>query len=324
MPNVNETVDSYQVRKAYLPYWIYDMGISANVKLTSSRDKPTEPERELLGIGFDCYWPGTNWNPISYLCLSQSLLHNADKLVPFTPDLYKDMEDIEVIPFTVNPIRDLEEHAPQAMEGLELNSLTHKSGTYTLSDAQVRFSAAYPVYWPVYIAQFTDEKSENEPRTIVISAHSNDPPIYQYDPTKPEGVEQWINNGPWIKLDVAEPEWQMGFGANPVMQLVKKFVTEAVGKFESGDIQWDDARIQAYPAYQKQNKDYLQQLFKVWANRNMLARLGGMDQDQKTLGLGGKIGPMKVKTVSEVREEIKTGVADELEKLESLDPLCIK
>ncbi|KAI8877823.1 hypothetical protein K501DRAFT_259739 [Backusella circina FSU 941] len=323
MPDVNESVDSFQVRKAYLPFWIYDMGMTANVKMTSENNSDNlEPERELLGIGFDCYWPGTNWNPMSYLCLSQSLLHNADKLVPFTPDLYSDMDDIEVIPFTVNPIHDLEDRAPQAIEGLQLKSHTHRSATYTLSDAKVRFNAVYPIYWPVYIAQFSDNNNQDDPRTIVISAHSEDPPIYQYDPTKPEGVEQWINNGPWIKLDVAEPAWQMGFGDNPVIQLVKRFATEAVGQYQTGEVHWDDARIQPYPAYQKQNKDYLQQLFKVWSQRNMLVRLEGMDQDQRAFGWGAN--KVKVQKVADIREGIKDGVAAELDKLASLEPLWFK
>lgn len=343
MPDVKESVSSMQVRKAYIPFWYYDMAISADVKPSSTNSTEKEshealtkamgPPRQMLGIGFDCYWPGHTWDPVSYLSFGQSAATRMEKLVPFTSDLYQD-NDVEVIPFTVDPLKDITERAPQALENLTVNSLTHKHGMYTMNNAQVLFNAAYPIYWPVYIAQFTDKKENGEPpKTVVIGAHSNDPPLYQWD-SKKSGAEQWINNGPWVKLDVTEPEWQMGFGNQPPLrQLVQRYLTQVVGEFQTNTVDWKDERIQAYPNYENQNKDYVKQLFKVWAERNMLSRIEGMDENQKTIGLGPVPGTnestsknprLQVKTVSEIRKEIESRVSDELIKLEELEPAWFK
>lgn len=343
MPDVKESVSSMQVRKAYIPFWYYDMAISADVKPSSTNSTEKEspealtkamgPPRQMLGIGFDCYWPGHTWDPVSYLSFGQSAATRMEKLVPFTSDLYQD-KDVEVIPFTVNPFNDITDRAPEALENLTVDSLTHKHGMYTINNAKVLFNAAYPIYWPVYIAQFTDKKeTEEPPKTVVIGAHSNDPPLYQWD-AKKTGSEQWINNGPWVKLDVTEPEWQMGFGNQPPLrQLVHRFLTQVVGQFQTNTVDWEDERIQAYPNYENQNKDYLKQLFKVWAERNMLSRIEGMDENQKTIGLGAVPGTseaasknprLQVKTVSEIRQEIESRVSGELVKLEELEPVWFK
>ncbi|OBZ88364.1 hypothetical protein A0J61_03596, partial [Choanephora cucurbitarum] len=281
-----------------------------------------------LGIGFDCFWPGHSWDPVCYLSLANAL-HLKD-LVPFSSDLYQEKEDIEILPFTVNPLKDIVERAPDALENLSVDSPTHKSGILTLNNAKVLFSSAYPIYWPVYVAQFTEDgKDQDKPKTIVIGAHSNDPPLYQWDMNK-KGMEQWINNGPWVKIDVTEPEWQMGFGAQPPLRhLVHRFLNEVVGHFQTDrSIDWEDERIQAYPSYQNQNRQYLKQLFKVWAERNMLARIEGLDENQRALGLGrGSTESqengrprIQMKTVSEIRNEIENRIGDELARLEELEP----
>lgn len=337
MPDVKESVSSMQVRKAYIPFWYYDMAVSADVMpSTTDKDESQEkfvkamgPPREMLGIGFDCFWPGHTWDPMCYLSFGKSISTRMETLVPFTPGLYED-SDIEIIPFTVNPLADIAERAPEALENLSVNSLTHRHGVYTLNNAKVLFSAAYPVYWPVYVAQFTDEKHkpDDPPKTVVIGAHSEDPPIYQWESSKP-GPDQWINNGPWVKLDVTEPEWQMGFGNQPPLkQLVHRYLTEVVGQFQKTDkIDWEDERIQSYTGYENQNKDYLKQLFKVWAERNMLSRIETMDGDEKTIGLGAKEGKnprLQVRKVSEIRQEIESRVGEEIEKLEQVEPVWFK
>lgn len=336
MPDVKESVSSMQVRKAYVPFWYYDMSISADIAPSSTDEKVSEETllktmgkpRQMLGIGFDCFWPGHTWDPMCYLSFGQSVANVLETLVPFTPGLYQD-SDVEVLPFTVNPFKDLSDRAPEALENVQVNSLVHRNGVYTMSNAQVLFNAAYPIYWPVYIAQFTEDghKEGDPPKTVVIGAHSTDPPLYQWEPTK-SGVDQWINNGPWIKFDVTEPEWQMGFGSHPpVKQLLHRYLTEVIGKFQTNPIDWDDERIQSYTGYQTQNKDYLKQLFKVWAEQSMLSRIETMDDNERAIGVGGKEngGPrLQLKKVSEIREEIESKVGKELETLEHVEPVWFK
>lgn len=337
MPDVKESVSSLQVRKAYIPFWYYDMAVSADITPSTTNENETQEtvvktmgsERQMLGISFDSFWPGYTWDPVCYLSFGQSLTTRLTKLVPFTPDLYND--DIEIIPFTVDPIKDVADRASSALDNLKVDSVTHKNGQYTIHNADVIFNAAYPIYWPVYVAQFTDsENSEEPPKTLVIGAHSNDPPLYQWEPKK-KGLQQWVNNGPWLKVDVTENDWLMGFGnQSPLKNLIKKFEEEAVGNFQTNDVDWDDARIQSYPSYTKQNKGYLQQLFKVWAERSMLSRIENMDENQKTIGVGtssndkDKKPHMQVKTVREIRQDIESRVAGELTKLEELEPEWFK
>ena len=327
-----------QIRKAYIPFWYYDMAVSADVTPSTKNEQESKetllkamgPPREMLGIGFDCFWPGHTWDPMCYLSFGKSLATRMEKLVPFTPDLYEDA-DIEILPFTVNPLEDITKRAPEALENLKVDSITHRDGVYTLNNAKVLFNAVYPIYWPVYVAQFSDEKhnKDDPPKTVVIGAHSEDPPIYQWEPTKP-GVEQWINNGPWVKLDVTEPEWQMGFGNQPPLrQLVERYQTKVTGQFQTTDsIDWDDDRILPYPEYEEQNKDYLKQLFKVWAERNMLSRIETMDGDEKALGVGGKEAGKKAliqyRKVSEIRDEIEGKIGEELQTLEKVEPVWFK
>ncbi|KAI9478812.1 MAG: hypothetical protein EXX96DRAFT_525631 [Benjaminiella poitrasii] len=345
MPQVKESVRDMQVRKAYIPFWYYDMAISADI--TPSSKNPDEPpetmiktmgsKRQALGIGLNCYWPGHTWDPVSYLSFGPSLDNNLSALVPFTSELYEDKGNVEVLPFTVNPFKDLAERAPNALENLKVNLTMHKNGVMTVNNAKVIFNAVYPVYWPVYVAQFTSngqqqQQGEEIQKTIVVGAHSLDPPVYQWDP-KVTGVKQWINNGPWIKLDASENEWQMGLGTQPPLhELEQRFLEQVVGRFQVNEIDWEDERIQAYPNYQKQNKAYLTQLFKVWAERSMLARIEGLDENQKTLGVNKSnssnsvtsVPRIQVKTVKEIREDIESRVIDDLNKLEELEPVWYK
>ncbi|RCI03798.1 hypothetical protein CU098_005337 [Rhizopus stolonifer] len=318
------------------------MAVSADITPSSKDEsesaetilKTMGPARQMLGIGFDCYWPGHVWDPVCYLSLARSPLTRIEDMVPFSPELYESKDDIEIIPFTVNPLVDIVERTPNALEHLTVDSPTHKSGILTMHQAKVLFSSVYPIYWPVYIAQFTvDQKEEDKPKTVVIAAHSDDPPIYQWDSSK-KGAEQWINNGPWVNLDVTEPEWQMGFGAQPPLRyLVHRFLTEVVGQFQTTTIDWDDDRIQAYPNYQHQNREYLKQLFKVWAERNMLSRIEGLDENQRTVGLRrgstaeskDKAKPLiQVQTVGDIRSGIESRVSQELARLEELEPVWYK
>lgn len=325
IPQIQDTVVSMNVRKAYIPVWYYDMAISADIIPFSSEEsseallKAMGPPRQVLGIGFNCYWPGHTWNPVSYLAFTKP---NKDKVfVPFTKDLYENMGDVEVIPFTVDPLRDLGYRAPSVLEGLTVDVPSQRS--FKINNANVLLQAAYPVYLPVYVAQFTGNEDE-DPKTVVVSADNEDPCFYQWEATK-TGAYQWINSGPWINLDVTERVWRMGF-RNPLEQLVKKFLDQAVGHFQTtNEINWEDERIQNIATYEEPNKRYLEQLFKVWSRRNMLALTENLDGDKKAIGFGNKEHPgIKVMKVDEIREDIMKKIGDELNELEKLEPTWYK
>ncbi|KAL0080293.1 hypothetical protein J3Q64DRAFT_1759368 [Phycomyces blakesleeanus] len=319
IPHVEASAKSIEVRMAYMPMWYYDMAVSADViPLDTSGDKETTlkrmgPERQALGIGIDCYWPGHTWSPMSYLSFGQpGMLKKAD-LVPFTNEMVG--EDVQVLPFTVSPLEDLAPNV-SALENLELESKVLK-GTWTIKNPKLAFSACYPIYWPVYIAQFQTEHTENKPTTVVIGGHSPHPPIYKWDESK-SGPEQWINNGPWLNLEVTEHSWQMNFGGSPMAQLLQKYHDNVVGNFSPTKVDWAEKRIQPYPVYHEQNKKYLKQLFKVWAQQNMLTQLGTMKDDELTIGVGDS--KFQFKKAGDFRKDIEKKVGDELEVLEEVEP----
>lgn len=102
-----------------------------------------------------------------------------DTLVPITPELYENEEGIGIVPFTINPLKDIMERAPTALESCELLPTT-------------MIFTAYRIYWPVCIAQYTG-KNENPSSTLLIPAYKDNPPIYQWSSTR-TAIHQWINN----------------------------------------------------------------------------------------------------------------------------------
>lgn len=314
LPQVSDE-SRIQIRKAYLPFWYYDVAIKANVTQESNGQ-----ERELLGVGLNGYWTGHTWDPMCYLSFGFPIQVDSTALQPFSPGDNDD--DIEVIPFTTDPFQDLEDHVSDALEGLRVG---HGKQAVTLSQAQTVFSAAYPLYFPVYIAQVDSDT------VIVVGGQSENPPVFKYMPKEQQQLQRsWLNNSEWIRLDVSDPSWRVGLPVSPLQQLCKMF-TDKVVKAQLADgrdnerkpIPWnDDVRIQSYPDHEKENKGYVGQLFKVWAQQGMLTHLDLMDGNKTTLGMG-KNG-LEMKSAEQFKEEILGSVGDDLKKLEEMEPQWLK
>ncbi|CAO3642449.1 unnamed protein product [Cunninghamella echinulata] len=338
LPKVSET-SNIQMRKAYIPFWYYDMAIKATVKQKSNGE-----EREILCVGLDEYWIGHQWSPMCYLSFGNPISINADTLKPFNQIYEEIMEnknnddnnnnnsnsnsDIEVIPFTTDPIQDLAAYIPTALEGLTLCKDTKNE--CQLSNAELVFGAAYPLYFPVYIAQVDAENKNGLHTVLVIGGHSENPPIFKYDPID-DANEKEKKIGQWIRLDVADQSWRVGYPKSPLQDLLSQFMSQVVNREEDPNlvtkprqpIPWDqDVRIQAYTLHQKENKSYIEQLFKVWAQQNMLTKLDTMDPDKKTIGMGEK--GLEVQTAEKLKETILEKVGEELKKLETLEPHWLK
>ncbi|KAI8098703.1 uncharacterized protein BX664DRAFT_309751 [Halteromyces radiatus] len=321
LPTVSDT-SHIRIRKAYLPIWYYDMAITANV----TRDSDGK-ERELLGVALDGFWTGHTWDPMCYLSFGFPVVLDKTTLRPFTSmyDNVDDKEDIEVIPFSTDPFQDLGDHVSKALEGVHVG---HLKQAMTIGKAALAFGAAYPLYFPVYIGQVRDNKEQ----VIVVAGHSDNPPVFKHTPGN-KGAKQWLNGGNWIRLDVTDPSWRVGAPISPLQELCKIFMDKVVNKMdEDGNptlantsrrpIQWDDTRIQSYVSYEKDNKTYLKQLFKVWAQQRMLSHLEGMDGNRRTFGMGAD--GFVVKTADQFKTEILNKIGDELETLEKVEPLWLK
>lgn len=324
LPDVKQQASSLKMRKAYIPMWLYDMAITASVTPSCNDAKAFEqmgPKREILGIGFDCFWPGMSWDPVCYLSFSKPT--RPEDLVPFEPDLYNDDPSIQVIPFSVNPIRDLVDRVSTINTPLTLAWSSYRDATWTLTEPKVTLSAFYPLYMPVYVAQFWIE-SKKEERTVVIEADRDDPSLYQWDPQQ-SLAKQWINNGSWLNIDVTEPLFR-GSGSivkqTPMLQLIDMFATQVVGSHTDAPLDWDDLRIQSFPRHSSANKTYLQQLYKVWAERNMIARIENLKGTKKALAMG-KDG-IHIRSVERVKQDILDKVGDELKKLEQVEPAWLR
>ncbi|KAI8337032.1 hypothetical protein BC941DRAFT_353428 [Chlamydoabsidia padenii] len=313
LPQVSDA-SRIQIRKAYLPIWYYDMAIRANVTRESDGQ-----ERELLGVGLNGFWTGHTWDPMCYLSFGFPLQVDSASLQPFSADTINNDDDIQVIPFTTDPFQDLEDHvATGALEGL---SVGHGKQAVKLGQADMVFSAAYPLYFPVYIAKVDDDSDT----VIVVGGQSDNPPVFKYKPEQRQ--RPWMNSGEWIRLDVTDPSWRVGLPVSPLQELCKLFVDKAVNDLVTNreprrPIQWDDVRIQSYKDHQKENKGYIEQLYKVWAQQGMLTQLDHMDGDKKTLGMG-KNG-LELKSAEQFKQEILDSVGNDLKKLEALEPQWLK
>ncbi|ORZ13678.1 hypothetical protein BCR42DRAFT_355108 [Absidia repens] len=341
LPQVSNT-SHIQIRKAYLPFWYYDMAIKATV----TRENDDGPERELLAVGLNNYWTGHTWDPMCYLSFGFPLTVDASTLQPFSTIIDNnndddDEEDIDIIPFTTDPFQDL---APQVSSALEGVQVRQTGQVFDISKAELVFGAAYPLYFPVYIAQVESDKDT----VIVVGGQSDNPVVFKYHPEKKSKTtkatdndeemttpastttKHWLNNGEWIRLDVTDPSWRVGLPVSPLQELCKKFMDKVVNKQDGSTlattarkpIAWDDVRIQAYPTYQQGNKDYVQQLYKVWAQQGMLTRLDNVSGNQRTLGMG-KNG-LEMKSADQFKEEILNSVGDDLQKLEQVEPQWLK
>ncbi|CAO3611773.1 unnamed protein product [Cunninghamella blakesleeana] len=349
LPNVTDT-SNIQMRKAYLPFWYYDMAIKATVKHTKSGE-----EREILCVGLDEYWVGHQWSPMCYLSLGFPISIDEKSLKPFNQIYQEIMEnenddddddennkvkkDIEIIPFTTDPIQDLAKYIPTALKGFTIGKGTkHES---ELMNTELVFGAAYPLYFPVYIAQVDSDNKNGLHNILVIGGHSDNPTIFKFDPIDENNNNnknkkmtlsgQWINGGQWIRLDTTDPSWRVGIPISPVQELCKQFMNKVVDRTDEPTlataprqpIPWDDdLRIQPFPHYQKENKNYIEQLFKVWAEQAMLTKLDTMNPDMKTIGVGEH--GLEFLTAEKFKENILAKVGEELQKLESLEPQWLK
>ncbi|KAI9334860.1 hypothetical protein BD770DRAFT_374366 [Pilaira anomala] len=336
-----ECVTSLKVRKAYIPLWYYDIAISANITpsikfknkyLKTMAATIMGPPRQILGVGLNCFWPGHTWDPICYLNCSQLESYYFDSLVPFTPKLYEN-SDIEVIPFTVNPFKDLSDRVPKALENLQVNSSVCFQGTYKINSAQVLFHAAYPIYWPVYVVEYigSGKKEGDLPTTIVLGADNAGPlRTFKWDP-KWSGVYQWKHNNAWTQFGVTEPEWRYkGFlkrNVSILEQLSRRYLVQVVGNFQTKQVNWEDNRILSYTGYRKQNKKYLIKLFEVWIKRGILSRMETMFDNQTILVHGeasDSPGGKRSVSVSEHRKEIRSKIGNDLEELKQREPAWYK
>ncbi|CAM0140784.1 hypothetical protein VKS41_008058 [Umbelopsis sp. WA50703] len=320
-PNVTNQAQDLELRQVYLPFWYFDAAVSATCTLKKSATQEKAVKNEVLGMAFDTYWPGFEFDPLHYVSLGKPHNQDIQDAVPFTPKLYEGRDNVEVFPFTVNPLSDVVDRS-QLVNDFEFSD--ERSLEYSLDDVKVEFSAAYPLYWPVYIAKFTighDEKKEE--RTIVLAAHKDDPFFLQWEPTL-DGPGQWLNNGTWLNADVTEPYLKPPGQRNSLLKASEKYYTNnVIGQFGAGgeNIDWEDKRIQSYPVYHRDNKDYLTEMFKVWAHKSMLHML---KTRKESMASGLKEGEMELLPHETLMDNTRKELATAEEKMKAAEPAWLK
>ncbi|RUS21162.1 tropomyosin like-domain-containing protein [Endogone sp. FLAS-F59071] len=336
-------------RPAYIPFWYYDFAAScttttmvpASVPGDSESNAFTEP---LLVIGLNCFWPAHNWNPLTYLSFGLPHGFDQDELVPFdSVTLGKQLDNVEpeIIPFTESPFTAVIDRL-RSIPSLYLRLVDPRLSIDPRS-VKLEFAAAYPLYWPVYIAEFDapprrrsgmDNAEVETRKTVILSAHNLDPRLCSWDPYR-RGIHQWMNNGTWASVDVTDPVWKlMPLGNTVLRQFEKRFVEEFLGEYPFGGeeeekeqkegvaesrnvavkkgIDWSDQRILAYPLHQRFNKEYVEAMFTWRAKEGMLHSISKMSDDTPTFGLGAQ--KTEVKNVGDMKEELVREI--EVAKLE--------
>ncbi|KAI8579722.1 hypothetical protein K450DRAFT_241175 [Umbelopsis ramanniana AG] len=307
-PKVDEKAQDLELRKAYLPFWYLDIAVSGKGTALQSNmgNDEKDMQNSMLGMAFDSYWPGFVFDPLHYVSFGKPHNQDIQDAVPFSPSMYQDVEDIEVIPFSVSPLLDIADRVDvvndTVIEGKEFN--------YQMNDVQLEFAAAYPLYWPVYIAKF--KVGEDEERTIVLAAHKDDPFFLQWEPDR-EGYQQWLNNGSWLNADVTEPFWKIGYGQKGVLHNAEQmYLNDVVGQFGVGGdtIDWEDKRILAYPVHNGDNKEYLTKMYSYWAKTSMLKMIQHSDSTMVGFGKGKfEILPVE-KMIENTEKEIEEAKAE--------------
>jgi hypothetical protein len=279
--------------------------------LNASNEEDEQSKNTMLGMAFDSFWPGFVFDPLHYVSFGKPHNQDIQDAVPFSPKMYDHLDDVQVFPFTVSPLLDIADRVPLA-DGLQIED---KDIKFQLRDMKLEFAAAYPLYWPVYIAKYKiGDGDKEESRTIVLAAHKDDPFFLQWEPDM-QGHKQWLNNGSWLNADVTEPFWKMGKSQRKVLHAAENmYLNDLVGQFGVGgdEINWDDKRILGYPAHNLENKDYLTKLFSLFAKSSMLNML--RTQDTSVVGVGkGKIEVLPVEKMMQNTEKEIQAAKEELE-----------
>ncbi|RUP46994.1 S-adenosyl-L-methionine-dependent methyltransferase [Jimgerdemannia flammicorona] len=358
-----DRAENLTFRPAYIPFWYYDLAASCTTTMPLPRNAPDDAEpasftEPLLGIGLNCFWPGHSWAPLTYL--SFGLPHGFDEgeLVPFNPNVLLDDVEPEILPFTESPLAAIVDR----FRAIPSSSLRLMEPRLSIDPRSIRveFAAAYPLYWPVYIAEFdapsraikrierdgggVEEGEEEETRkTIVLGAHNEDPWICQWEPRQ-TGIRQWMNNGAWVTMDVTDPMWKLlPFHNTMLKQFEQRFVDDFLGRYpfdeeeeveeasEEGPkvavtaavkaIDWPDKRIMTYPHHQRANKAYVEAMFSWRIKEGMLHSMMKMRDDTPAFGFGRKT---EVKNVGDMKAELRRDIKVAKEEFEEKRPAWVE
>ncbi|ORY26691.1 hypothetical protein BCR39DRAFT_599686 [Naematelia encephala] len=191
------------VKAVYYPVWRCDAIFEGTVTNELKLDGGGEQAKGWVGLRGG-YVPGNPFEPLSYLSFAVPPLE--DELPVYDP--VKDLKqlgngyDVVPIPFTVTPF-DLVKKIRQDMGVLTIwEALTVHEDRWT-----EKMLACYPVMFPIYIADFTFENSQDDSRRfqIVLDAHdSNIKNCRVSFPLPPEMIERmqprnyYANPAPFI------------------------------------------------------------------------------------------------------------------------------
>ncbi|OZJ01812.1 hypothetical protein BZG36_05167 [Bifiguratus adelaidae] len=328
-PTASDHAQHLNYRPAYLPMWLYDVACTgkATFKATALQDEEkgtlTSP---VMGLGMNCYWPGHSWSPLTYLSIIGPGIPQEEDLVEFNDSLTQvdGVEgEIEVIPFSRDPVRDI---LPR-LTRLPARHLTLDDPSFSIDPSTVRVDhfAAYPIYWPVYVAEFDGpgDSEGSERRTILMGAHSNDPFVCQWEPSH-QGTSQWINNGQWFAIDMTKT----GLGHTSILrQFEQRLRHDFIDTFpfspdeasnQPATPQFDHPSVQPYLPNAPANKKYLEAMYAYRAHQTMLSGLEQMKDDVKTVGLAK--GAVRMQDVATVRRELQQAIQQAKGHMEQCRP----
>jgi hypothetical protein len=103
----------------------------------------------------------------------------------------------------------------------------------------------------------------------------------------------------------------------------KYYTNNVIGQFGAGgeNIDWEDKRIQSYPVYHRDNKDYLTEMFKVWAHKSMLHML---KTRKESMASGLKEGEMELLPHETLMDNTRKELATAEEKMKAAEPAWLK
>ncbi|RDX57285.1 hypothetical protein OH76DRAFT_1467772 [Lentinus brumalis] len=178
-PNLNvEALRPTRLQPAYVPAWYIDAQVQATLWLKSSPEDAQFRKNDAEVQFAHTYMPGFVYPPLSEQCFQTTQLLRTEP-APWSEDMRQHHGDeVLCLPFTMSPFR-----LTEACRGLSMADAMLDLLRFEPSSLRETMMAAYPVLFPVYLAQFTVNtpvkgRKQELVITSFIEATSNQPRVY--------------------------------------------------------------------------------------------------------------------------------------------------
>ncbi|KAK6909469.1 hypothetical protein I203_103488 [Kwoniella mangroviensis CBS 8507] len=273
------------------PIWRVDSILQASVKLEGT-DQRVEPKMWISTR--EGYVPGNPFAPLSYLSFAVPPLPDDLPQYNLSEDLTQlgDGFDVVPVPFTVSPLG-----LASKLRKLIGTMKQWENVTIDESKWEEIMLAAYPIMFPIYIAEFEHDMGDDGIRSfnVIMDAHDENPTNCRVSwPPPPQLVESgrfdknyFVNPAPFLPManlllyPSVAPHNVIGPNTSKLVESFREWMSPAPYEDDKKNIppspmlavqndeepngpNWDDVRIQSWSGEERlQNGDWIEQALKT-------------------------------------------------------------